>query len=520
MQTTSAKQLDFNPIFQDALTLMEETGTSLFITGKAGTGKSTLLDYFQKNSQKNHVVLAPTGVAALNVKGQTIHRFFGFSIDITPQKIADKEFKPRTKNIYKQLKTIIIDEVSMLRADLVDCIDLFLRMYGPSAIQPFGGVQMIFVGDLYQLPPVVTAQETQIFSTLYQTPYFFSAHVFAHCTFKIIELEKIYRQKDQIFIDLLNRIRNNHIEEGDLQKLNSRLNIPSAPEHHFMISLTSTNKKADEINQLHLENLKGKPLHFQATIKGDFGKEFYPTATELQFKINAQIMLLNNDADGRWVNGSIGIITDFEQDEEGKPYILVKLQDDGGYVQVYPYSWEVFRFALADNMIISEPVGQFIQFPFRLAWAVTIHKSQGKTFDHVIIDIGRGTFAPGQMYVALSRCTSFEGIELKTPILKHHIRTDSRIISFLSYYQHQQAEKECAANDKAIAIKQAIQESSELEIIYRKNDDTTSTYLVKPISVGSQQYLGKIFPGVVAYCGQHQEERMFRIDRIMEIIKK
>ncbi|MEQ1704626.1 MAG: AAA family ATPase [Rickettsiales bacterium] len=510
--------IDLNDQFQHALLLMEETDRCLFITGKAGTGKSTLLSHFCASTKKKPVVLAPTGVAALNVKGQTIHKFFHFYIDVTPDKIRKKQTKPRNPKLYKKLKTIIIDEVSMVRADLLDCIDMFLRMYGPDAAKPFGGVQMIFVGDLYQLPPVVSGPEKEIFTTHYKTPYFFSAHALRDAEPEIVELEKVYRQKDQTFVDLLNRIRNNSVEEADMEHLNQRFQPNYAPRgKEFYISLTTTNQKADEINESHLSALKGKLHGFPAHISGDFGKEYYPTATDLKFKIGAQVMMVSNDQDRRWVNGSIGVIEALKTDEEDTPYLEIRLQDDKELVSVYPFTWEVYKFALEGGMIVSEPVGTFTQFPFRLAWAVTIHKSQGKTFDRVIIDIDRGTFVAGQMYVALSRCTSFEGIVLKTRIQKNHIRTDFRIFEFLTGYQYKKSEADLSLDGKMDLIRKAIKEKAKLTMTYLKANDTKSERVVIPITVGKEKYQGKEYPGMKAFCTKRKEERMFRVDRILKV---
>lgn len=521
--------IEINEQFSRALHLMEETDKCLFITGKAGTGKSTLLSHFCAVTRKKPVVLAPTGVAALNVKGQTIHNFFNFYVDVTPQKIREKTTKPRSDKVrlYKKLKSIIIDEVSMVRADLLDCIDVFLRLYGPVPDAPFGGVQMIFVGDLYQLPPVVSGPERQIFSTHYKTPFFFSAHVMQDMELEIVEMEKVYRQKDQDFIDLLNRIRNNSIEPPDIERLNSRLmpgEAGGAPDvrQGFYINLTATNKKADEINEQNLQTLPGK-LHIAlAQIAGDFGKEYFPTATELQFRAGAQIMLLNNDSKKRWVNGSIGVIEAYRLDEDGERYVEVRLKDgdhdsDEDTVRVYPFTWEVYRFTLEEGAIISEPVGSFTQYPFRLAWAITIHKSQGKTFDHVVIDIGGGTFAAGQMYVALSRCTSFEGIALRTPVKKQHIRADYRIFSYLTQYQYRKSEEALPLEAKIALIQQAIQDQAMLKMTYLKANDTRTERPIIPREVGPQTYQGKTFTGMTAFCLQRQENRTFRVDRILKL---
>jgi ATP-dependent DNA helicase PIF1 len=516
----SNETIDINPEFARAIDVMDNTDKSLFITGKAGTGKSTLLHYFCNNTKKKPVVLAPTGVAALNVKGQTIHSFFNFYVDVTPEKIAKKKTKPKNARLYKKLRTIIIDEVSMVRADLLDCIDIFLRLYGPESKKPFGGVQMVFVGDLYQLPPVVSGAEKDIFNGHYATPYFFSAHIMNHLKLEMIELEKVYRQKDEAFVGLLNRIRNNSVEPDDIEHLNSRFIEGKQPEEgDFYINLTTTNKKSDEINDEHLNALKGKIHTSTAVLEGKFGKEYFPTATELQFKIGAQIMLLNNDQRKRWVNGSIGVIEAIRKNEDGEEYINVRLHDSDRLVSVEKFEWEVFSFSFDGEQIVSEPVGTFTQYPFRLAWAITIHKSQGKTFDKVVIDIGRGTFVAGQMYVALSRCTSFEGIILKTPIKPQNIRTDYRIFKFLTGYQYKKAAEEFSQQDKITLLEKAIHNKEKLTMTYLKANDTKSTRVIMPLTVGEEDYRGKKFPGLRAFCTKHNEERMFHVGRILKLEK-
>ncbi len=517
---TKTKDIEINPEFARAVDLMDNTDKSLFITGKAGTGKSTLLDHFCNHTKKKPVVLAPTGVAALNVKGQTIHSFFNFYVDVTPEKIQNKKTKPKNVKLYSKLKTIIIDEISMVRADLLDCIDLFLRMYGPESKRPFGGVQMIFVGDLYQLPPVVSGEEKGIFEGHYSTPYFFSAHIMNHLKLEIIELEKVYRQKDEEFVSLLNRIRNNSVQMSDINNLNSRFGKDIKPkEGEFYINLTTTNKKADEINDYHLNTLKGEMYNSEAEVDGQFSKEYFPTSTDLQFKIGAQIMLLNNDQQRRWVNGSIGVIESVKTDRNGNEYINVRLHDSDRLVSVEPFEWEVYRFAFDNKQmqITSEPVGTFTQYPFRLAWAITIHKSQGKTFERVIIDIGSGTFVAGQMYVALSRCTSFEGIVLKTPIKAHNIHTDVRIYKFLTGYQYKKAAEGLNNEDKISLIQKAIKEKFNLEIVYLKANDTKSTRIITPLTVGIEDYKGKKFPGMRAFCTENKEEKMFHVGRILKM---
>lgn len=424
--------LEINPQFEKALNLLKERDGCLFITGKAGTGKSTLLEHFSASASPKPVVLAPTGVAALNVQGQTIHSFFNFYIDVTTEKVSANKYKPRNPKLYENLSTIIIDEVSMLRADLLDCIDMFLRMYGPVKGRAFGGVKMVFVGDLFQLPPVVQHNERAVFESHYQSPYFFSARVFSDIDLKTVELTKVYRQKEQEFVDLLNRIRNNSIGSSDLAIINSRLNTtPKNTDDSFCLSLCSTNQRAQEINDQHLSSLPKKGRVFNAEITGTFGSEYFPTQKELELRVGAQIMLLNNDPKKRYVNGSVGVIEEMKM-IDGEDVLCVRLENDGLRINVSKYVWEVIRFKVEDNEIKSELAGTFTQFPVRLAWAITIHKSQGKTFDSVILDIGRGTFAPGQLYVALSRCRTFEKVALLTKIERHHIRTDPRISQFLS----------------------------------------------------------------------------------------
>ena len=349
------------------------------------------------------VVLAPTGVAAVNVGGQTIHSFFGFKPDVTPGSVR-KKGKDEKKNLYKRLTTIVIDEVSMVRADLLDCVDKFLRLNGPDCTLPFGGVQMILIGDLYQLPPVVKGEQKAIFRSHYGTPYFFSAKAMESLDIVLVELERVYRQTDDEFIRLLNAIRNRTATDEDIAAFNRRCNPEfEPPPKDYYIYLTSTNELADGINEARLAKLKGKIWMSQGVIEGDFGAEYLPTAVDLRLKQGAQIMLLNNDSSGRWINGTIARVTGFVTDGEGQELIAADLET-GEPVSIAPYRWEIYRFFLKDGELASEIAGSFTHFPVRLAFAVTIHKSQGKTFEKAVIDVGRGTFAHGQMYVALSRC--------------------------------------------------------------------------------------------------------------------
>ena len=509
-------QIEINEQFRHALDIMEGSNRSIFITGRAGTGKSTLLNYFRHTTQKKVAVLAPTGVAALNVKGQTIHSFFRFKPGITPDRVK----KPRSANsesIYRKLDIIVIDEVSMVRADLLDCVDRFLRLNGPEADKPFGGIQMAFIGDLYQLPPVVTGGEKEGFQSLYETPYFYGARVFESFDMEFVELEKIYRQHDEEFITLLNSIRNNSVTGEGLELLNERYQPDfEPPPEDFYVYLTTTNRLAEEINGKRLAGLKGRLYTFTGSIEGEFGQEYLATKIDLEVKVGAQIMMLNNDTEGRWVNGSIGKITGITQNGKGEDIIVAELADDEE-VEITPFTWEIYRFFVEGGGLQSEVIGTFTQYPLMLAWAVTIHKGQGKTFDRVIIDIGKGIFAHGQMYVALSRCTTLGGIVLKRPALKKHIWTNYQVMDFLTKYQYKKAEESCPVDGKTEIIKRAIQNKLSLEIVYLKPSDEKTTRVVRPEAVGEMEYRGKKYLGMQAFCLKRNEERVFRIDRILEI---
>ncbi|MDP8212366.1 MAG: PIF1 family DEAD/DEAH box helicase [Candidatus Zapsychrus exili] len=422
--------LDFNDQFIKAYDTAENTSKNVFITGKAGTGKSTLLKCFRENTLKNVVALAPTGVAAVNVEGQTIHSFFRFKPDITPETVKLIKMRQTSRRIYEKIDCLIIDEISMVRADLFDCIDAFLRIYGKSKDEPFGGVQVVFFGDLYQLPPVVTNRDREMFDGAYKSPYFFDAKSYKDLDLEFIEFDKIYRQKEEDFIRLLGSIRNRSATESHLKELNKRVN-PSfmSCEDDFYIYLTTTNALADQVNQRYLKSLDASLFSYEGEVTGKFDTRSLPTHEDLDLKLGAQVMLLNNDNEGRWINGSIGKIVSTDKVTDT---IEVELEN-GKIIDVAPFTWEMFKFFYNDETesIESESVGSFKQYPLKLAWAVTIHKSQGKTFSKVIVDIGYGTFAHGQAYVALSRCSNFDGLVLKRPIRREHILLDKRVVEFM-----------------------------------------------------------------------------------------
>lgn len=516
----SNKDIEVNPDFSRALQLLNETTKNVFITGKAGTGKSTLLEYFRKSTHKNIVVLAPTGVAALNVKGQTIHSFFRFPPHVTPQTIQDQKFSSKLQDTLQKIDAIVIDEVSMVRADLMDCIDLTLRLYLKNN-HPFGGVQMVCIGDLYQLPPVVSGlEEKELFTTVYETPYFFSAQVMESIHMELVELEKVYRQKDSSFVDLLNKIRNNTIQEKDIKKLNSRVGVKpdQRADDIFYITLTTTNASADNINSEHLNQLSSAVQNYHGEVSGQFEQKQLPTSLSLAVKVGAQVMLLNNDSQGRWVNGSVGKIIKIQQGKQDEEDVLVVKINEGETVEVSKYTWDVYKYVFDKNTqrLDAQIVGSFSQYPIRLAWAVTIHKSQGKTFDHVVLDIGKGSFAHGQVYVAISRCTSFEGLILKKAILKHHIWMDYAIVRFLTKFQYKKSEEAFSLAQKIQRIQLAINTDQTLEVVYLKADDTKSLRRIKPLRVGQMEYVGKTFPGLEAYCFTRKENRTLRVDRILE----
>jgi len=406
----------------------------------------------------------------------------------------------------------------MVRADLLDCIDVFLRRYGKKRKRPFGGIPMVFIGDLYQLPPVVRSREKAIFNTIYKSPYFFDAGVFREIEVEFVELEKVYRQKDDSFIDLLNKIRNNTITDEDLERLNTRVMPDFEPSRKdFYIYLTTTNALADRINMQRLKDIKGRERIFEGYIEGDFPEKDLPTGLTITLKKGAQVMLLNNDSLGRWINGSIGRVVDFVR-EDGEDVILVELED-GEVVDVLPFRWETIEYYYDEDRkrLSSSVTGSFTQYPLRLSWAVTIHKSQGKTFDKVIIDLGHGTFAHGQVYVALSRCTSFEGMVLKKPLKKRHILMDWRVVNFLTGFQYSLSEREMPTDEKISIIREAIERGQTLEIVYLKRSDEKSKRVIHPISVGEMYYGDRRFTGLRAYCNMRNDERNFRIDRILKI---
>jgi len=368
------------------------------------------------------------------------------------------------------------------------------------------------------LPPVVKSAERGIFNKHYKSQYFFDSKAFGNLEMEMIELEKIYRQKDHKFIGILNAIRNNSVTPEQLREINKRLHPDFEPEtKDFYINLTTTNDMADAINVRELSKLKSKPVSCTGRIKGSFDRKYLPTDIELKVKVGAQVMLLNNDPAGRWVNGTVGKVAGIgKRGKEGR--IMVEIQNRS-FVDVSPYTWKMYSmvFNKETGSIDSEVLGSFTQYPIKLAWAVTIHKGQGKTFDRVVIDIGKGTFAHGQMYVALSRCTTLDGIVLKKPVQKKHIFMDWKIVNFLTKYQYRQSEKLLSLAEKISIIERAIKNKSRLEIVYLKSSDEKSRRTILPKSVGKMEYMSRQYTGVEGYCFSRKDNRVFRVDRILEI---
>ncbi|MDD4939838.1 MAG: AAA family ATPase [Candidatus Omnitrophica bacterium] len=415
--------LDINDEFKSAFDLMEYTKECLFITGKAGTGKSTLLKYFKANTGKKIIVLAPTGVAAINVGGQTIHSFFRL-----PPKIIQKDAikRLRDRSLIKNLDMVIIDEVSMVRADLMDGIDYALRFNCGRMKTPFGGVQMVFFGDLFQLSPVVEKETKELLEERYSSPYFFSAKVFNDCNIRSIELSTIYRQKDSSFMELLNRFRNKEHTEEDLDTLNDKVQKDMAvSSKDDTVILTTTNSLANTINQERLSKLSGKEIVYEAMVTGKFEETAYPADASLKLKKGAQVILIKNDPEKQWVNGTLAKVAALSKDS-----IVVDI--NGRTCDIPVVKWQKIKYNYNENedKIEDEVVGVFAQYPIKLAWAITIHKSQGQTFDKVMIDLGHGAFTHGQLYVALSRCTCLDGIRLKRPVTHSDIIFDRRIHEF------------------------------------------------------------------------------------------
>lgn len=436
------ENIEINIQFEQVLRFINQTNQPVFLTGKAGTGKTTLLKYIRKNTYKQHAIVAPTGVAAINAGGSTIHSFFQFpftpflpevkesgEINLSGANAPVLKYNSQRLAIFRSLELLIIDEVSMVRADLLDQIDMTLRQTRKKWHLPYGGVQVMLIGDMYQLPPVVQQEEWKILSEVYQSPFFFDSLAVKHNPPVYIELEKIYRQTEQTFISLLNKVRNNQMSGKDLTDLNMHYkpNITQA-DYQENITLTTHNKKADEINVNALKALPDKEFRFPCKVEGVFSEKNYPADEELVLKKGTRVMFLKNNSEKNYYNGKIGIITEIDKEK-----IKVKCPEDKLEIEVQKENWTnvTFNVNKSTKHIDEEIIGTFTQFPLRLAWAITIHKSQGLTFDKLIIDAAEA-FSAGQVYVALSRCRSLEGLTLSSKISPESLLSDRNILHFSS----------------------------------------------------------------------------------------
>ena len=440
-------QLDTNnKEFQDALQLITHTRQSVFLTGKAGTGKSTFLKYICNHTRKKYVVLAPTGIAAINAGGVTLHSFFKLpfrpmlpddpDLSLSHGRIFEFFKYPKDKRkILAEVDLIIFDEISMVRADIIDCVDRILRVYSGNMRLPFGGKQLLFVGDVFQLEPVVPSDQKEILSLFYASPFFFSARVFKDINLVPIELQKVYRQTDPVFINVLDRIRNNAARKQELDTLNGRYFPSFEPQNEDMyITLATRRDQVDFINEKKLAELPGEEYVSVGKIEGDFPESSLPTQLNLSIKEQAQVIFIDNDYERRWVNGTIGMVSGI--DENGNVYVLL---ESGVEHLVEPTSWRNYKYKYneKERRIEEEIVGTFEQLPIRLAWAITVHKSQGLTFSRVVVDLTGGVFAGGQTYVALSRCTSLEGLVLKSTISSRDIFIRKEIVEFSQIFNNQ-----------------------------------------------------------------------------------
>lgn len=480
-------QLDLdNPEFQQVYRLLNQTSVNIFLTGKAGTGKSTFLKYICSKIKKKFIVLAPTGIAAINVGGVTIHSFF--QMPLRPVPPDDPEYTVKSfirthrlsrqkQKLIRELDLIIIDEVSMVRADMIDFIDRVLRGVRGKRGLPFGGVQLLLVGDIFQLEPVVTPDSRTILSKYYSNFFFFSALAYKQVQLVAIELKKMYRQKDRKFIQLLDRVRLNSISDSDISLLNSRNNFEKDTdeinEDEFKIILASRRDTVTSINSERMSLLPGEERIYEGEIEDEFPEKLLPTDMLLSLKVDAQVMLIRNDRERRWVNGSLAKVLELEED-----YVLVELEN-GRAERVEREIWEniVFTYDEKEKKVIEKVIGRFSQFPLKAAWALTIHKSQGLTFSNVTIDMEGGAFTAGQTYVALSRCRSLEGLRFVNPIKRYDVIVSSSAKEFSKKFNDERASEralnEAEVKRLSIEAKDAFSEGKirkSVELVWKINN--------------------------------------------------
>ncbi len=446
MNTDTPSQIDLeNEEMQKALQIIQFTRRSLFLTGKAGTGKSTFMRHIAATIKKKHIILAPTGIAAINAGGSTLHSFF--KLPFHPLLPTDKRYSARNirdtlkyngekTKLLREVELIIIDEISMVRADIIDFIDKVLRIYNRNMREPFGGKQLLLVGDIYQLEPVIKEDERQLLRPFYPSCFFFDAHVFREMQLIAVELKKVYRQRDAQFISLLDHIRTSQVSDTDLRLLNAQVNAEIGTEEgRLSITLSGRRDTVDYINEKQLNTLPDQPTIFYGHIEGEFPESSLPTPIELEVKTGAQVLFIKNDKERRWVNGTLGTVIGFGDEEDGIIYVRT---EDGRDFDVEREIWSNVRYTFneKEQKIEEEEIGSYQQFPLRLAWAITVHKSQGLTFNNVKIDFTGGVFAGGQTYVALSRCTSLQGISLQEPIRRENIFVRTEVTNFARNYNN------------------------------------------------------------------------------------
>lgn len=509
--------------FKHALTLLNDSTRSVFITGKAGTGKSTLIQHFLKSTNKKCVVVAPTGVAALNIGGSTIHSFFRFPPKIMTAGMIKPDYE--RAGLFQAIEIMIIDEVSMVRADLMNAIDIALRKNRNKDI-PFGGMQMVFVGDLFQLPPVVTDEDRDIIMNRFGGKFFFDAPVFGDFPYEFLELTKIFRQDEsqEEFKNVLNKIRVNQAGYEEMVVLNKRT-TKNTPPHNESLFLTTRRDMARDINRDELNKLSGQEVVIDGTLTGEYVEmaekdladleRKLPAPIELHLKVGAQAMTVRNDPGKKYVNGSIGVITSIIDDA-----IAIKIEDQS--ITIDRFTWSEMDYELDERgMIVSKVKSSFTQFPLVLAYAMTIHKSQGKSFECVTVDVGSGAFAPGQVYVALSRSRSLEGLVLNNKIKDEDIFVDPRVAE---YYETRtipasthHPEKEHSAAEVLEIIEQAVQLDGQISIIYVNANGEASERLLSTIRFNDEYGRGNPKSHIKAYCHNREADRTFSLVRIRKV---
>ena len=525
---------DRNPIFELAADFVNRTSRSIFLTGKAGSGKTTFLKHIVSTTSKKCVVVAPTGVAAINAGGVTMHSFFqlpfgpylpGSQSKFNGVEVSDKHslfknirFSRDKRELLRELELLIIDEVSMVRCDMLDAMDVILRQFRKRFNEPFGGVQVLYIGDLYQLPPVAKTEEWEILKEHYQSPFFFHAHAALEAQPLYIELKKIYRQSDPQFIELLNRVRNNNITQEDLQLLNSRYEgrfTPPASENY--ITLCTHNYKADAVNASELEKLPGKLHRFRGIIEKEFSDKALPTEMELRLKEGAQVIFIKNDTEveRRYYNGKLAVVSKVNADA-----IEVTFPDTQSTLVINQETWRNIRYTLnrETGKVDEEEIGSFTQYPIRLAWAITIHKSQGLTFHKAVLDAGN-SFAAGQVYVALSRCSTFEGLILQSRITFDSVSTDARVIEFAQREQETGELEELLTHEQKQFLAEKLKRTFDFTQLVEALESFKQDQLEKK-SPKTKSALAWIDPLILVAKEKHEVFRKFQpeLDRILNAV--